>query len=163
MRGEVCLRVGSAPQPNRPWETTGYGLGLMIGQMTSAGAAFGHSGAGPGNVSAVYHFSDLTTPRTVALGFDGRPIWVRRKGELLLRAHGVQGVSVTGSGQGRRVRLHRALQKSETPPLDDRNISPMGLEREAGLANAGVNRTGCSSDIEPQSGRKLLEIVGACN
>lgn len=54
------------PLPNRPWEITGYGLGLMIGQMTSAGAAFGHSGAGPGNVSAVYHFSDLTTPRTVA-------------------------------------------------------------------------------------------------
>src|SRR5215471_7363402 len=51
---------------NRPWEKTGYGLGLMIGQMALAGAAFGHSGAGPGSVSAVYHFNDLITPRTVA-------------------------------------------------------------------------------------------------
>jgi hypothetical protein len=38
----------------------------MIGQMALAGATFGHSGAGPGSVSAVYHFSSLTTPRTVA-------------------------------------------------------------------------------------------------
>jgi D-alanyl-D-alanine carboxypeptidase len=56
----------SGPMPNRPWETTGYGLGLMIGRMASAGDTFGHSGAGPGSVSAVYHFSSLTTPRTVA-------------------------------------------------------------------------------------------------
>jgi hypothetical protein len=37
----------------------------MIGQMARAGATFGHSGAGPGSVSAVYHFSDPLT-RTVA-------------------------------------------------------------------------------------------------
>jgi CubicO group peptidase (beta-lactamase class C family) len=41
--------------PGRPWESTGYGLGLMIGEMMSAGIAIGHSGAGPGSVSAVYH------------------------------------------------------------------------------------------------------------
>ena len=54
------------PLQDRPWQTTGYGLGLMIGNMTSAGSAIGHSGAGPGSVSAVYHFNDFTTPRTVA-------------------------------------------------------------------------------------------------
>ena len=59
-----CVPLGGPP-PNRPWETTGYGLGLMIGQMARAGATFGHSGAGPGSVSAVYHFSEPIT-RTVA-------------------------------------------------------------------------------------------------
>jgi D-alanyl-D-alanine carboxypeptidase len=52
--------------PGRPWETTGCGLGLMIGQMTSAGIAMGHSGAGPGSVSAVYHFGDRASPCTIA-------------------------------------------------------------------------------------------------
>ena len=61
----TCVPLGG-PLPGRPWERTGYGLGLMIGQMASAGATFGHSGAGPGSVSAVYHFSGLTTPCTVA-------------------------------------------------------------------------------------------------
>ena len=61
----TCVPLGG-PLPGRPWETTGYGLGLMLGQMASAGATFGHSGAGPGSVSAVYHFSGQTTPRTVA-------------------------------------------------------------------------------------------------
>lgn len=60
-----CVPLGG-PLPGRPWETTGYGLGLMIGRMASAGAAFGHSGAGPGSVSAVYHFSSQITLRTVA-------------------------------------------------------------------------------------------------
>ncbi len=54
------------PMPDRPWETTGYGLGLMIGQMRPAGLAVGHSGAGPGSVSAVYHFGDRPRPCTVA-------------------------------------------------------------------------------------------------
>ena len=42
--------------PHRPWRSTGYGLGLMIGEMAGAGLAIGHSGAGPGSVAAVYHF-----------------------------------------------------------------------------------------------------------
>ena len=52
--------------PHRPWETTGYGLGLMIGQMTSVGIAMGHSGVGPSSVSAVYHFGDRASPCTIA-------------------------------------------------------------------------------------------------
>lgn len=55
------------PLPGRPWETTGYGLGLMIGRMAAAGLAVGHSGAGPGSVAAVYHFPGLPVARTVAV------------------------------------------------------------------------------------------------
>jgi CubicO group peptidase (beta-lactamase class C family) len=58
--------VGERSLPGRPWVTAGYGLGLMIGQMASAGIAMGHSGAGPGSVSAVYHFGDRPGPCTVA-------------------------------------------------------------------------------------------------
>jgi putative tryptophan/tyrosine transport system substrate-binding protein len=39
---------------------------VRIGRMASAGIAMGHSGGGPGSVSAVYHFGDRPTPRTVA-------------------------------------------------------------------------------------------------
>jgi D-alanyl-D-alanine carboxypeptidase len=61
----ICYPIGGR-LPGRPWETTGYGLGLMIGQMISAGIAIGHSGAGSGSVSAVYHFGDRTSPCTIA-------------------------------------------------------------------------------------------------
>lgn len=48
------------PLPGRPWVTTGYGLGLMLGTMRRAGmpqplAVLGHSAGGPGSVGAVYH------------------------------------------------------------------------------------------------------------
>jgi D-alanyl-D-alanine carboxypeptidase len=54
------------PLPGRPWETASCGLGLMIGRMALAGCAIGHSGAGRGSVSAVYHFRDMATPCTIA-------------------------------------------------------------------------------------------------
>jgi D-alanyl-D-alanine carboxypeptidase len=65
---EMTIRhpIGDRPLPGRPWETTGYGLGLVIGRMASVGLAIGHSGSGPGSVSAVYHFRDRPTPCTVA-------------------------------------------------------------------------------------------------
>jgi CubicO group peptidase (beta-lactamase class C family) len=43
----------------RPWTKTGYGLGLMMGEMRGAGKAFGHSGAGPESVSSLYCFPEL--------------------------------------------------------------------------------------------------------
>jgi CubicO group peptidase (beta-lactamase class C family) len=58
--------IGEQSLPGRPWGATGYGLGLMIGRMESAGIAIGHSGGGPGSVSAVYHFGDRPRPCTVA-------------------------------------------------------------------------------------------------
>jgi D-alanyl-D-alanine carboxypeptidase len=41
----------------RPWQTAGYGLGLMIGQGEPPGAYVGHTGGGPGSTSAVYRFA----------------------------------------------------------------------------------------------------------
>jgi CubicO group peptidase (beta-lactamase class C family) len=58
--------IGNEPLQGRPWQTTGYGLGLMIGQMSCVGLAVGHSGGGPGSVSAVYHFGDRPMPCTIA-------------------------------------------------------------------------------------------------
>ncbi|WP_447968403.1 serine hydrolase domain-containing protein [Nitrospira sp. M1] len=57
-------RIGG-PLLGRPWMTTGYGLGLMMGK-TSAGYAIGHSGCGPGSVAAVYHFSEHEQPHTIS-------------------------------------------------------------------------------------------------
>ncbi|MCT8158990.1 serine hydrolase domain-containing protein [Pseudoruegeria sp. SHC-113] len=62
--------VGGA-LPGRPWERCGYGLGLMIGEATGAGATLGHSGVGPFCVNAVYHFPALADPVTVAAFSDG--------------------------------------------------------------------------------------------
>ena len=52
--------------PGRPWTATGYGLGLMIGDMRNEAMAeplrvAGHSAGGPGSVGAVYR--DLDSPR----------------------------------------------------------------------------------------------------
>lgn len=57
--------------PGRPWTSHGYALGLMSGEMASAGRVIGHSGGGPGCVNAVYHFPDLARPVTVASFTDG--------------------------------------------------------------------------------------------
>jgi CubicO group peptidase (beta-lactamase class C family) len=55
----------------RPWSECGYGLGFMAGRMGEAGRAFGHSGAGPFSVNAVYHFPDRPVAITVAVFTDG--------------------------------------------------------------------------------------------
>jgi D-alanyl-D-alanine carboxypeptidase len=51
----------------RPWTKTGYGLGLMMGEMGEAGTVFGHSGAGHDSVSALYCFSKLPGSPLVAV------------------------------------------------------------------------------------------------
>jgi D-alanyl-D-alanine carboxypeptidase len=65
---EMTIRhpIRDQPLSGRPWKTAGYGLGLMIGRVASAGVALGHSGGGPGSVCAVYHFADRPTPCTIA-------------------------------------------------------------------------------------------------
>jgi len=65
-----CHPVGG-PLPNRPWQTTGYGLGLMIGTFDRAGLGVGHSGVGPSSVGAVYYFGDRTSPCTAAVFAEG--------------------------------------------------------------------------------------------
>jgi CubicO group peptidase (beta-lactamase class C family) len=51
----------------RPWTRTGYGLGLMIGEMGGAGTVFGHSGVGHDSVSSLYCFSGLPGSPVVAV------------------------------------------------------------------------------------------------
>jgi CubicO group peptidase (beta-lactamase class C family) len=58
--------------PGRPWLTTGYGLGLMIGTMARPGMAqplpvIGHGAAGPGSIGGVYQAAG----RTVAVFASG--------------------------------------------------------------------------------------------
>ena len=53
-----CHPLGGS-LPDRPWCTTGYGLGLMMGTLQRPGLAqpvevVGHSAGGPGSVGAVY-------------------------------------------------------------------------------------------------------------
>ena len=40
--------------PDRPWRSTGYGMGLMIGEAAPEGHFTGHTGGGPGSTFAVY-------------------------------------------------------------------------------------------------------------
>ena len=64
----------------------------------------------------------------------------RRDGKLLLlaqdRANSAQDVPDTRPGQGRRVRLHRALLQSATPPFDYRLSQPDGV-RKTGVVSLG--------------------------
>ncbi len=55
----------------RPWASTGYGLGLMIGEMKDVGLAIGHSGAGHDSVSALYCFPDTPTRTIIAVFAQG--------------------------------------------------------------------------------------------
>ncbi|MHB1303920.1 MAG: serine hydrolase domain-containing protein [Acidiphilium sp.] len=57
--------------PKRPWKTTSYGLGLMIGTGEPPGRYIGHTGGGPGSTSAVYQHANQhrtnNTRRTAAV------------------------------------------------------------------------------------------------
>ena len=52
--------------PGRPGIGYGYGIGLMMALEGPAGRCFGHTGHDLTSVAAVYHFPDLSPPRTVA-------------------------------------------------------------------------------------------------
>ncbi|WP_424630126.1 serine hydrolase domain-containing protein [Bradyrhizobium sp. SYSU BS000235] len=61
----------------RPWTRTGYGFGLMIGEMGEAGRVCGHTGGGNASVSALYRFSDIAGAPIVAVfdeGTDGSAV-----------------------------------------------------------------------------------------
>jgi D-alanyl-D-alanine carboxypeptidase len=51
----------------RPWTKTGYGLGLMMGEMGIAGRVHGHSGVGHDSVSSLYRFLDLPGAPVIAV------------------------------------------------------------------------------------------------
>jgi hypothetical protein len=42
------------PIPERPWQSPGYGLGIMTGETTSGLKVGGQTGGGPGSTIAVY-------------------------------------------------------------------------------------------------------------
>ncbi|WP_235962522.1 serine hydrolase domain-containing protein [Jannaschia marina] len=50
----------------RPWTETGYGLGMMIGRVGTAGRAIGHSGGGAFSANAVYALPDCPGNPVVA-------------------------------------------------------------------------------------------------
>jgi CubicO group peptidase (beta-lactamase class C family) len=57
--------------PERPWQETAYGLGLMCGKAPIDGFVAGHSGGGPGSVISVYRLYDRQPIRTGAAFLPG--------------------------------------------------------------------------------------------
>lgn len=54
------------PVPGRPWQSPGYGLGMMIGKTTEDLNVGGHTGGGPGSTIAVYRDLCGAKARTAA-------------------------------------------------------------------------------------------------
>jgi D-alanyl-D-alanine carboxypeptidase len=118
----TCHSIAGQLQPGRrPWEAIGYGLGLMIGQMASVGTAIGHSGAGPGSISAVYHFGDQSSPCTVAAFAQGDEEGAAEREVARL------------AGLGRRygASAQSCLVYDVTAP-DEIELPPPGLDRDDG-------------------------------
>jgi CubicO group peptidase (beta-lactamase class C family) len=87
----------------RPWQTTGYGLGLMMGTMQLPGMrqpveVAGHSGGGPGSVGAVYCRRHGASHRTAAAFTSGTDVGVAEAAALrLLYSHQPDGIHPHGS------------------------------------------------------------------
>jgi CubicO group peptidase (beta-lactamase class C family) len=54
------------PLPQRPFRQPSYGLGVMIEAAEGDRRCVGHTGQGPGSTAAVYSFTELDRPVTVA-------------------------------------------------------------------------------------------------
>jgi len=65
MRGPIM--ISKSGFPNRPWNSAGYGLGLMIDLRSPLGPCYGHTGQGPGSTTATYRFDALRGARTVSV------------------------------------------------------------------------------------------------
>ncbi len=59
------------PIQGRPWVSPGYALGLMAGVADSGMTLYGHTGAGPHSVVAVYHGSHDAGSTTCAVFHEG--------------------------------------------------------------------------------------------
>ena len=67
LRAAMRERLVVEPVPaGRPWQSVGYGLGLMINSAPKLGICMGHTGQGPDSVSAAYYFPDTVPPITIA-------------------------------------------------------------------------------------------------
>jgi D-alanyl-D-alanine carboxypeptidase len=65
MRDRFAISEGALP--NRPWNSSGYGLGLMIDLRCPLGPCYGHTGTGPGSTTATFWFEALPGKRTVSV------------------------------------------------------------------------------------------------
>jgi D-alanyl-D-alanine carboxypeptidase len=61
------VMISQSGFPNRPWNSVGYGLGLMIDLQSPLGPCYGHTGEGPGSTTATYRFEALPGARTVSV------------------------------------------------------------------------------------------------
>jgi D-alanyl-D-alanine carboxypeptidase len=61
------VMISKSGVPNRPWNSAGYGLGLMIDLHSPLGPRYGHTGEGPGSTTATYRFDALPGGRTVSV------------------------------------------------------------------------------------------------
>ena len=59
------------PIPGRPWQSPGYGLGVMQGPTAEGLLLCGHTGGGPGSVVAVYQASRGDDSATAAVFVEG--------------------------------------------------------------------------------------------
>lgn len=59
------------PIPGRPWQSPGYGLGVMQGPTADGLLLCGHTGGGPGSVVAVYRASRGGDSATVGVFVEG--------------------------------------------------------------------------------------------
>jgi hypothetical protein len=74
----------------RPWQSHGYGLGVMMGAMGEQAAdaleVVGHSAGGPGSVGAVYSRRSPGRPRTAAAFTRGTDAGMAEEAALRLLA-----------------------------------------------------------------------------
>lgn len=66
LRAMLEVHAVGGPIAGRPWQSPGYGLGIMVDAASPRGRCMGHTGGGPGSVAASFHFADLRPTRTVA-------------------------------------------------------------------------------------------------
>jgi len=66
LRAMLEVHPVGGPIVGRPWQSPGYGLGIMVDAASPRGRCMGHTGGGPGSVAASFHFADLRPTRTVA-------------------------------------------------------------------------------------------------
>jgi len=66
LRAMLEVHPVGGPVAGRPWQSPGYGLGIMVDAASPRGRCMGHTGGGPGSVATSFHFADLRPTRTVA-------------------------------------------------------------------------------------------------
>jgi len=64
-------RTLGGPMHGRPWVSPGYALGLMVGVADSGMTLYGHTGAGPNSVVAIYHSPHDAVSTTCAVFHEG--------------------------------------------------------------------------------------------